>query len=123
MSNQINALFVSGASMAAAWVTLQHLGQDGYIKIAKNLQNTVQILIRGVNNIEVRAFFHKSTVSMGHILEWKYYWWVSEKIKKSSCGQWLELLFFSLGCTTPNMINHRLAPAATENIHSQQLFP
>lgn len=39
--------------MAAAWVTLKHLGQDGYMKIAEKLQKTVKILIDGCNNIEV----------------------------------------------------------------------
>lgn len=39
--------------MAAAWVTLKHLGQDGYMKLAKDLQNTVQILIDGCSKIKV----------------------------------------------------------------------
>ena len=43
--------------MAAAWVTLRHLGQDGYLKLAKNLQNTVKILIDGCNKIEVHWYF------------------------------------------------------------------
>ena len=43
--------------MAAAWVTLRHLGQDGYLKLAKNLQNTVKILIDGCNKIEVHRYF------------------------------------------------------------------
>ena len=43
--------------MAAAWVTLRHLGQDGYLKLAKNLQNTVKILIDGCNKIEVHLYF------------------------------------------------------------------
>ena len=43
--------------MAAAWVTLRHLGQDGYLKLAKNLQNTVKILIDGCNKIEVLLYF------------------------------------------------------------------
>jgi len=42
----------SGGAMAAAWVTLKHLGQDGYMKLAKNLQGTVKILIEGCNKIE-----------------------------------------------------------------------
>ena len=43
--------------MAAAWVTLRHLGQDGYLKLAENLQNTVKILIDGCNKIEVHLYF------------------------------------------------------------------
>ncbi|KAF6018671.1 hypothetical protein EB796_023022 [Bugula neritina] len=44
----------SGSTMAAAWVTLKHLGQDGYMKTAKKLQETTQLLIEGVANIQVR---------------------------------------------------------------------
>lgn len=45
----------TGAAMAAAWVTLKHLGQDGYMKIAQKLQDTVKILIDGANSIKVCA--------------------------------------------------------------------
>ena len=46
-------VYVLGATMAAAWVTLRHLGQDGYMKIAENLQKTVKVLIDGINSIDV----------------------------------------------------------------------
>jgi len=42
--------------MAAAWVTLKHLGQDGYMKTAKKLQETTQLLIEGVTNIQVSIY-------------------------------------------------------------------
>jgi len=42
--------------MAAAWVTLKHLGQDGYMKTAKKLQETTQLLIEGVANIQVSIY-------------------------------------------------------------------
>jgi len=39
--------------MAAAWVTLKHLGQNGYKEKAAALWETVQKLIQGANSIEV----------------------------------------------------------------------
>ena len=54
--------------MAAAWVTLRHLGQDGYLKLAKNLQNTVKILIDGCNKIEVLLYFFSILKQISKIL-------------------------------------------------------
>ncbi|XP_067935162.1 sphingosine-1-phosphate lyase-like isoform X2 [Watersipora subatra] len=67
----------SGAAMAAAWVTLKHLGQDGYMKIAQKLQDTVKILIDGANSIKgievigrpvMNCFAIRSTTEQLHIL-------------------------------------------------------
>ena len=54
----LNVLFVEllGGNIAASWVTLKHLGQDGYMKIARQLMDTTEKLITGIKDIPVR--FH-----------------------------------------------------------------
>lgn len=47
---------IVGSVMAAAWVTLRYLGQDGYISTARKLKDTVQKLIRGVSQIKVGTY-------------------------------------------------------------------
>ena len=50
-----SSLFLGG-NIAASWVTLKHLGQDGYMKIARQLMDTTEKLITGIKDIPVR--FH-----------------------------------------------------------------
>lgn len=41
----------SGGAIAAAWASLQHLGHDGYVGIAREVMDTVDVLRRGIDAI------------------------------------------------------------------------
>ena len=43
-----------GGNIAASWVTLKSIGEDGYFKIATKLMDTTRRLKEGINNIPVR---------------------------------------------------------------------
>ena len=45
-----------GGVLAAAWVALRIMGQDGYLKTAKTLMETTRKLIDGINSIPVSTF-------------------------------------------------------------------
>ena len=46
----------TGGQLAAAWVALQIMGEDGYMKTAKTLMDTTKKLIDGINEIPVSCF-------------------------------------------------------------------
>ena len=54
---EYDLLFVwTGGQLAAAWVALRTMGEDGYMKMAQTLMDTTKKLINGINNIPVRTF-------------------------------------------------------------------
>lgn len=45
----------SGGPIAASWVVLRHMGQEGYVEMARKLMDITDIMKRGINDTEVRA--------------------------------------------------------------------
>lgn len=45
----------SGGPIAASWAVLRHMGQEGYVEMARKLMEITNIMKRGINDTEVRS--------------------------------------------------------------------